>query len=184
MPGLLIAGLLTDVGRYSADQRKSLQNYSRSTFLMSLEMKSHLRNIRNFGLTSYTEKDCVLYGSIRTDRSRLQVLAFKLNELHSVKYRRLPADKLPSLLISTVGGTDNFLTEIRNLVSTKQDVIQLWSCDPKSIKILGIDLGQVFVVGASAILPTRGQPNVEQGQESGHTILESSLSRTEAEEDE
>ncbi|KAF9079119.1 hypothetical protein BGX23_005020, partial [Mortierella sp. AD031] len=110
------------------------------------EMRSHLRNIRddNFEPTSYTEKGYALRGSIRTDGFRLQVLAFKLNELHSVKYRRLPVDKLPSRLTSIVGGTDYFLTEIRNIVSTKQDVTQLWSCDPKSIKILGIDLGQAF----------------------------------------
>jgi len=184
-PGLLITSLLTDIGRYSADQRKKLKNYSKSTFLMSLdEMKSHLQNIRddNFEPTSYTEKGYVLRGSIRTDGFRLQVLAFKLNELHSVKYRRLPAEKLPSRLTSTVGGTDHFLTEIRNIVSTKQDVTQLWNCDPKSIKILGIDLGQAFVVGASAILPTREQPNVEQGQDSGVTTTESSLSSVEAEE--
>ncbi|KAG0246764.1 hypothetical protein BG011_002337, partial [Mortierella polycephala] len=184
-PGLLITSLLTDIGRYSADQRKKLKNYSRSTFLMSLdEMKSHLQNIRddNFEPTSYTEKGYVLRGSIRTDGFRLQVLAFKLNELHSVKYRRLPAEKLPSRLTSTVGGTDHFLTEIRNIVSTKQDVTQLWGCDPKSIKILGIDLGQAFVVGASAILPTREQPNVEQGQESGVTTMKPSLSSVEAEE--
>ncbi|KAF9536326.1 hypothetical protein EC957_011528, partial [Mortierella hygrophila] len=187
MPGLLVTRLLIDIGRCSADQRKRLRNYSRSTFLMPLEeMRSHLRNIRddNFEPTSYTEKGYVLRGSVRTDRFRLQVLAFKLNELHSVKYRRLPADKLPSRLTSTVGGTDYFLTEIRNIVLTKQDVTQLWSCDPKSIKILGIDLGQAFVVGASAILPTREQPNVEQGQESGPTTMESSLSSVEAGEDE
>ncbi|KAF9536692.1 hypothetical protein EC957_009988 [Mortierella hygrophila] len=172
VPGLLITRLLTDIGRYSAGQRKKLKNYSRSTFLMPLnDMKSHLQNIRadDFEPTSYTEKGYVLRGLIRTDGFRLHLLAFKLNELHSVKYRRLPADKLPSRLTSTVGGTDYFLTEIRNIVSTKQDVTQLWSCDPKSIKILGIDLGQAFVVGASAILPTREQPNVEQGQESGPT---------------
>ncbi|KAG9069781.1 hypothetical protein KI688_009106 [Linnemannia hyalina] len=78
---------------------------------------------------------------------RFQVLAFKLNELHS-------------------------------------DVTQLWRCDPKSIKILGIDLDQEFVVRASAILPTREQPNVEQVQESSVTTMESSLSSVESEEDE
>ncbi|KAG9066255.1 hypothetical protein KI688_001476 [Linnemannia hyalina] len=66
----------------------------------------------------------------------------------------------------------------------RQDVTQLWSCDPKSIKILGIDLGQAFVVGASAILPTREQLNVEQGQEFGITTMASLLSSVEAEEDE
>ncbi|KAG9067766.1 hypothetical protein KI688_011353 [Linnemannia hyalina] len=77
-----------------------------------------------------------------------------------------------------------YLREIRNVVSTKRDVTQLWSCDPKSIKILGIDLGQAFVAGASAILLTRDQPNVEQVQESGPTTMESPLSSTEAKEDE
>ncbi|KAF9110577.1 hypothetical protein BGX27_006156 [Mortierella sp. AM989] len=131
------------------------------------EMRSHVQSIRaeDFKPTFYTKKGYVLRGSIRTDGFRLQVLAFKLNELHSVKYRRLPADKLPCRLTSTIGGTDYFLTEIRNVVSTKQDVARLWSCDPKSIKILGIDLGQAFVVGASAILPPREQPSVEQKQD-------------------
>ncbi|KAG9070085.1 hypothetical protein KI688_009416 [Linnemannia hyalina] len=66
----------------------------------------------------------------------------------------------------------------------KQDVTQLWSCDPKSTKILGIDLGQAFVVEANVILPTREQLNVEQVQEPGATTMESSLSSIEAEEDE
>ncbi|KAG9063260.1 hypothetical protein KI688_004864 [Linnemannia hyalina] len=186
-PGFLITRLLTDIGRYSADQRKKLKNYSRSTFLMpSKEMKSHLQNIRadDFEPTAYAEKGYVLRGSIRTDVFRLQVLAFKLNELHSVKYRRLPAEKLPSRLTSTVGGTDYFLTEIRNVVSAKQDLTQLWSCDPKNINILGIDLGQAFVVEANVILPTREQLNVNQGQEPGATTMESPQSSTEAKEDE
>ncbi|KAF9540708.1 hypothetical protein EC957_003892 [Mortierella hygrophila] len=164
-----------------------LRSVALSTFLMPIEeMRSHLRNIRddNFEPTSYTEKGYVLRESVQTDGFRLQVLAFKLNELHTVKYRRLPADKLPSRLTSTVGGTDYFLTKIRNIVLTKQDVAQPWSCDPKSTKILGIDLGQAFVVGVSAIIPTREQPNVGQGQESGPTTMESSLSSAEAGEDE
>ncbi|KAK3834182.1 MAG: LOW QUALITY PROTEIN: hypothetical protein JOS17DRAFT_738316 [Linnemannia elongata] len=175
IPGLLITRLLTDIGRYSADQRKRLKNYSRSSFLMPLEeLRGHLQNIRddNFDPSSYTGKGYVL------------LLAFKLNELHSAKYRRLPAEKLPSRLTSTIGGTDYFLTEIRNIVSTRQDVTQLWGCDPKSIKILGIDLGQAFVVGASAILPPHKQSSVEQGQEPGGTAMESSSSSgVEAEED-
>ncbi|KAF9914560.1 hypothetical protein FBU30_002496, partial [Linnemannia zychae] len=101
-----------------------------STFLMTFdETRSHLQNIRNdsFEPASYSERGYVMRGSIRTDGFRLQVLAFKLNELHSVKYRRLPEEKLPSRLLSTVGGTDYFLTEVRNVVSTKNDVAQLWN---------------------------------------------------------
>ncbi|KAF9141933.1 hypothetical protein BGX30_003742 [Mortierella sp. GBA39] len=121
-PGFLITRLLTNIGRYSADQRKKLNNYSRSTFLVTKdEMKCHLQNIRadDFEPASYTEKGYVLRGSIRTDGFRLQVLAFKLNELHSVKYRRLPAEKLHCRLTSTVGDTDYILTDIRDVVSTK-----------------------------------------------------------------
>ncbi|KAF9139634.1 hypothetical protein BG015_001956 [Linnemannia schmuckeri] len=167
-PGLLITRLLTDIGRYSKDERKKLRNYSRSTFLMPLEeMRGHVQSIRDddFKPATYTKNGYVLRGSIRTDGFRLQVLAFKLNELHSVKYRRLPADKLPCRLTSTLGGTDYFLTEIRNIISTKEDVARYWGCNPKSIKILGIDLGQAFVVGASAILPPREQPSDEQKQD-------------------
>jgi hypothetical protein len=100
-----------------------------------------------------------------------------------VKYRRLPVEKLPCRLTSTVGGTDHFLTEIRNIVSTKQDIVRLWNCDPESVKILGIDLGQAFVVGASVILPPHKLPNIEQGQEPGDTTMESSLLSVDSEEE-
>ncbi|KAK3822387.1 MAG: hypothetical protein J3R72DRAFT_501860 [Linnemannia gamsii] len=177
-PGLLITKLLTDIGGYSSNQRKGLRNYSRSAFLMPLEeMRSHIQNIRDdsFEPASYTEKGYALRGSIRTDGFRLQVLAFKINELHSVKFRRLPAENLPCRLTSTIGGTDYFLTEIRNVVSTKQDVDRLWSCDPKNIKILSIDLGQAFVVGASAILPPTEQPSTEQRQRQDPDVTMRSL---------
>ncbi|KAG0345258.1 hypothetical protein BGZ54_005609, partial [Gamsiella multidivaricata] len=47
----------------------------------------------------------------------------------------------------------DFLTEIRNVVRTKDDVARLWpGVDPKDIKILTLDAGQAFVVGAYAYL--------------------------------
>ncbi|KAF9115229.1 hypothetical protein BGX30_006373, partial [Mortierella sp. GBA39] len=131
------------------------------------EVRVHLQRIRgvDFEPAAYAERGYVLRGSIRTDGFRIQTLAFNLNELHSVKYRQLSPDKLPCRLTSTLGGTDYFLTEIRNVVSTKQDIARLWDCEPKSIKILGIDLGQAFVVGASAALPPCKQPSLEHGQD-------------------
>ncbi|KAI1313011.1 hypothetical protein EDD11_002789 [Mortierella claussenii] len=86
-----------------------------------------------------------------------------MNELNGVKFRRFAADKLPLRITSALGGTGDFLTEIRNVVKSKEDVQQLWGCDPAKIKVLGLDLEQAFVVGASAILPDRGQPTGEQG---------------------
>ncbi|KAF9114105.1 hypothetical protein BGW39_003508 [Mortierella sp. 14UC] len=116
-------------------------------------------------------------GSIRTNGSRLQAIAFKLSELHCVKYRRLPAAKLlsgASRLTSTLGGTDYFLAEIRNVVTTKQDMADPWGCDPHRINILEIDLCQAFVVGASAILPPPEQPSLEDGQGSVDAIMDPS----------
>jgi len=179
-PGEFITKLLTDIGGYSKEERRRLRNYSRTTFLMPLEeMRAHLHHIRadSFQPAAYAGRGYVLRGSIRTDGFRLQAIAFKLNELHCVKYRRLHPDKLLSgatRLQSTLGGTDYFLTEIRNVIETKQDVEGLWGCDPHLIKILGIDLGQAFVVGASAILPPSEQPSVEIGQELDDAIMEPS----------
>ncbi|KAF9547673.1 hypothetical protein EC957_008030 [Mortierella hygrophila] len=69
--------------------------------------------------------------------------------------------ELINRLLTDIGGftederrTDHYFMEIRNVVKTAEDVNQIWDCDPNDIKILGIDLGQAFVVGASALLPS------------------------------
>ncbi|KAI8597228.1 hypothetical protein EDD21DRAFT_437411 [Dissophora ornata] len=155
-PGHLITKLVTDVGSYQLEERRRLKEYRAKTSVMPLDkMKQHIRAIRDdsFEPMSYKERDHVLRGSIRTDGFRLQLTAFKLNELNAVKYRRLPVEKLPPRITSTLAGTDYFLTEIRNIVKIKQDVSDLWDCDPERIKVLGLDLGQAFVIGASALLP-------------------------------
>ncbi|KAI7818414.1 hypothetical protein BC939DRAFT_506596 [Gamsiella multidivaricata] len=55
---------------------------------------------------------------------------------------------------------DYYLTEVRNIVKTQQDVIDLWGCAPDQTKILGLDLGQAFVVGVSELLPKIGDPRL------------------------
>ncbi|KAI8357054.1 hypothetical protein B0O80DRAFT_99820 [Mortierella sp. GBAus27b] len=157
-PGHLITKLLTDIGSSERGQRKKWKGYNVSKMSLS-EMQDHIQVIRDddFNFNSYNKRGYVPVGSIRTDGFLLQLLAFKLNELNAVKYRRLPKEKLEKLqprIASTVGGTDYFLTEVRNVVKTKQDVVDLWGCGPQDIKILGVDLGQACVVGASALLPT------------------------------
>ncbi|KAI1298979.1 hypothetical protein EDD11_006588 [Mortierella claussenii] len=47
---------------------------------------------------------------------------------------------------------DYFMTEVRNIEKTKADVGRLWQCDPSETLILGIDLGQSYVVGANSRL--------------------------------
>ncbi|KAF9944411.1 hypothetical protein BGZ72_002408, partial [Mortierella alpina] len=65
-------------------------------------------------LKSGEAQGCILRGSIRTDGRLVHLLAFKNKELQSVRFRLLPNDKLPNLLISTIGGTDRYLMEARN----------------------------------------------------------------------
>ncbi|KAG0366462.1 hypothetical protein BGX24_003679 [Mortierella sp. AD032] len=138
---------------------------------MSIDaMTAHISSIRgkDFNPTvSFSCKGYALRRAIKTDGYRIQLLAFKLNELNCVKFRRLDEGKLLDPLTSTLGGTDHCLKEIRNVVKAPEDVKRLWDCDPKDIKILGIDLGQAFVVGASALLPSPTTATRPDGEEQG-----------------
>ena len=125
---------------------------------MSLEeMRLHLQRVRDpdFDSRTYTTTGYALRGSIRTDGFRLQALAFKLSELSAVKYKRLPQERMPRRITSTLGGLDDYFTEIRNVIKTPQDVADIFDCPPEQVKIVGIDMGQACVIGASAILPSK-----------------------------
>ncbi|KAG0272087.1 hypothetical protein BGZ96_005467, partial [Linnemannia gamsii] len=94
-------------------------------------------------VTRYKEKGYILRGSIRTDGFRVQLLAFKLRELQDVRYRRWKIDRLPPTLTSTVGGTNYYLTEIRNIITCKEDLHKYWPGIPiERIKTLTLDAGQ------------------------------------------
>ncbi|KAF9300577.1 hypothetical protein BGZ74_007717, partial [Mortierella antarctica] len=95
-----------------------------------------------------------LRGSIKTDGFQLQLLGFKLDKLNRIKFQRLPAERSPLRLTST----DYYLSEIRNVLTSKEGIAALRGCDPHQIKVLGIDLGQAFVAGASTILSSSNQP--------------------------
>ena len=86
---------------------------------MTLEdARNHLEHIRgpNFDPHDYSNKGYVLTGSFRTNGLRLQLSAYKLKELQAVRYRRLPEALLPPpRLTSTIGGTDFYLQDIRNI---------------------------------------------------------------------
>ncbi|KAF9342938.1 hypothetical protein BGX26_006588, partial [Mortierella sp. AD094] len=68
---------------------------------------------------------------------------------------------------STVGGTNYYLQEIRNVAKTKDDVTRLWPhCPPEKIKILCLDLGKALFVAVSAFLPDTDHPiNDKKGKE-------------------
>ncbi|KAF9109949.1 hypothetical protein BGX30_008189, partial [Mortierella sp. GBA39] len=163
-PGFVIKSLLSDVAPDGLTSRqKGKVGYRAAVKLMTIsEIKDHLLTIHQpaFDPRTYATKGYVLRGSIRTNGFSIQLAAFKLRELQAVRFRRLPEDRLPPRLTTTVGGLDYYLTEIRNIVRTKEDVAQLWpNCAPDLIKILCLDLGQAYVVGAYASLPDSTRSN-------------------------
>ncbi|KAF9129861.1 hypothetical protein BGX30_013727 [Mortierella sp. GBA39] len=90
-----------------------------------------------------------------TDGFRVQFLAFTLRELQDVRYRRFPESRLPPRLTSTVGGTDYYLQEIRNLITSKEDIERLWlGINIEDIRTLTLGAGQACVIGGFAHLPT------------------------------
>ncbi|KAF8923319.1 hypothetical protein BGZ58_003088, partial [Dissophora ornata] len=148
-PGFLIKRLLSGVAEeYPSSRKRSKAGIKAAVQLMSLEeIKKHVELLQqtDFNPVTYNKKGYVLRGSIRTDGFRVQLLAFKLRELQSVRYRRLPDSVLPLRLTTATAGTDYYLTEIHNIIKTKQDVTDLWGCEPEQIDIIGLDLGQACV---------------------------------------
>jgi len=157
-PGVLIKELIADVAPtgLTIRQRGKLGFRAAVDNMTMDDVRCHLAVVRDpsFDPRNYSRKGYLLSGSICTGGLRLQLSAFKLKELQSVRYRRLPDAILPPRLTSTVGGTDYYLQEIRNVVKTKDDVARLWPhFSPKDIRVLCLDLGQAYVVAGSAFLP-------------------------------
>ncbi|KAF9941418.1 hypothetical protein BGZ65_003517 [Modicella reniformis] len=107
----------------------------------------------DFDPREYNERGYALRSSIRCDGFRIQLLVYKIKELNGVRCKRYPESVLPNRLTSVVAGVGDFLTEVRNVLQSDQDIADLWDCNPKEMKILGLDPGQTFAVGAFALLP-------------------------------
>jgi len=157
-PGVIIQNFVCAVASQGLTSRQRKKAGHRAAVKMfSLdEIRSHLDVVKSPLLVParYKERGYVLRGSIRTDGFRVQLLGFKLRELQDVRYRRLDESRLPSRLTSTVGGVDYYLQEIRNVITSKEDVERLWpSARVEDIKTLTLDMGQACLVGAFAHLP-------------------------------
>ncbi len=139
-----------------------MKSHKGAVRLLSLdEIRHHvgiIRDYENLDLTTYEERGYVALGSIKTDGFRVQLLAYKLKELQCERYKRLPEHQLPPRLTSTLAGVDYFLTEIRNIIKTGEDVTRIWNCDGDEIKVLGIDHGQAFV-GCERLFTGSRQPS-------------------------
>lgn len=186
-PGFIIKQFIADVApqvKTSRQRRKA--GHRGAVKLLTLEqIKSHLTAVQDKWVDpiNYATKGYILRGSIRTDGFLLQVPAYKLRELQSVRYRRLEPAKLPPKLTSTVGGTDYFLQEIRHVITCEEDVEKLWPGVPVDrIKTLTFDGGQACVFGAFADLAedvlsqAKGKDNVNESSMEGVTTTTSSVS--------
>jgi len=157
-PGYFFKKLVVDIDPDGLSSRKKGKAGRRAAIKMwSLEhIRSHIEGLEDpdFHPEEYSEKGYISRGSLLTDGFGLYLLGFKLRELQCVRYRRLPADRLPPRIMSTVGGVNYYLQEIRNVIQTEEDVRRLWpNAKADEIKILTLDAGQAFVVGAYAYLP-------------------------------
>ncbi|KAF8945173.1 hypothetical protein BGZ47_003134 [Haplosporangium gracile] len=187
-PGVIIKQFIADVApqvKTSRQRRKA--GHRGAVKLLTLEqIKSHLTAVQDKWVDpiNYATKGYVLRGSIRMDGFRLQVPAYKLRELQSVRYRRLEPAKLPPKLTSTVGGIDYYLQEIRHVIACEEDVEKLWPDVPVDrIKTLTLDGGQVCIIGAFADLvedvlsQAKGKENMNESPIEVIAISSSALSK-------
>ncbi|KAI8361542.1 hypothetical protein B0O80DRAFT_422551 [Mortierella sp. GBAus27b] len=147
-----------DKGTLNDDTRNWLMDMEPGPDIRAIDdnrIREHLKTVKdpNFSAIEYSQKGYVLRGGTTTDGQRLNLEAYKLKELHAARYKRLTPDKLPPRLTSTVAGTSDYLTEIRNIIKSTEDIKRLWNCHPNDVKTVGLDLGQAYVVGVNALLP-------------------------------
>ncbi|KAF8929937.1 hypothetical protein BGZ47_000819 [Haplosporangium gracile] len=159
-PGFIIKHFICDVAPQglTSRQRGKVGHRAAVRLLTLPQIRTYLETVKNDWLdpVTYAEKGYILRGSIRTDGFRVQLLAFKIRELQSVRYRRLDEHRIPARLTSTVGGVNYFLQEIRHVISSNEDVQRLWpGVRPEEIRTLTLDGGQACVIGAFAHLPDK-----------------------------
>ncbi|KAG0012541.1 hypothetical protein BGZ80_011672, partial [Entomortierella chlamydospora] len=119
-PGLFIQRLVSPVAPRGLRGGKK-RNAGVATAIKMLTpnaIHEHINMLReqDFDPREYMEKGYILRGSIKTDGHRLQLLAFKVRKLLSVRYKRsgYRSEVPPDSLVSTTAGTGDPLTEARN----------------------------------------------------------------------
>ncbi|KAK3821500.1 MAG: hypothetical protein J3Q66DRAFT_152665 [Benniella sp.] len=107
-PGFLIKRLLVDVDPegLTVRQRGKIGCRGQVKLLSLDDIREHLQALSrpDFNPSTYSRKGYVLRGSVVTDGHRIMLTAFKLRELEMVRYRRLPDNRLPDRITTTVGG--------------------------------------------------------------------------------
>ncbi|KAG0307490.1 hypothetical protein BGZ97_000378, partial [Linnemannia gamsii] len=79
---------------------------------------------------------------------------FKLRERQDARFKKRDDSDHLSRLKSTVAGVDYYLSEIRNIIRSEEDIKELWpGKNVHDMKILSMDAGQACVLGGFAHLP-------------------------------
>ncbi|KAG0041871.1 hypothetical protein BGZ83_001203 [Gryganskiella cystojenkinii] len=176
-PGLLIQQLIAPVDprasngdRLHGRQKKNAGVAATIKIVTPEDLRMHVNSLRHptFDPRTYEQKGYFLRGSIKTDGYNLQLLAYKVRELNSVKYKRYSTGLLPNRLLNTTSGTSDFLTEVRNVFKTAADVELLLGCtlnETDKVSYLGIDPGQAYIVGAYAHLAQDMNPKIGKRQD-------------------
>ncbi|KAG0328550.1 hypothetical protein BG004_002512 [Podila humilis] len=133
-PGLLIQHLIAPIAPKSLDDERLRGRKRKDAGITAAvrgidtdEIRTHINTLRadDFDPRSYQEEGYFMRGSIKTDGYHLQLLAFKVRELSSVKYKRYHTDLLPDRLFTTTAGTHDYLSEVHNVFRSKADVERL-----------------------------------------------------------
>ncbi|KAF9538840.1 hypothetical protein EC957_006160 [Mortierella hygrophila] len=147
-PGFIIKNFIADVAPQGLTSRQRKRAGHRCAVkLWSLDqIQDHLDLVKNEWLDPmiYAEKGYVLRRSIKTDD-----FEFNCSPSNSEN-----SWMLPPKLTSTVGGVDYYLQEVRNVITSEENVARLWPGHrPENIKILTFDGGKACVFGAFADIP-------------------------------
>ncbi|KAG0194966.1 hypothetical protein BGX28_002721, partial [Mortierella sp. GBA30] len=104
-PGFLIKRFVADIDPQNLKGRRKRKASRRAKIkLWPLNMlKSHLEKLEEpeFLPIAYAENGYISRGTVLTDGFGLYLLVFKLKELQCVRYKRLPAARLPLQIMST-----------------------------------------------------------------------------------
>lgn len=112
---------------YVGDRRKEAGVAAAVRIVDTEVLRAHINTLRSddFDPRTYQEKGYFLAGSIKTDGYNLQLLAYKVREPNSVKYKRYSPTVLPDCMLSTTAGTGDYLPDVRNVFKTQADVERL-----------------------------------------------------------
>lgn len=173
-PGMLIQHLIAPVdpriltGDHLHGQQKKKASVAATIKIVKPDkIQNYINDLHcdGFDPKIYGKMGYFLRGSIKTDGYSLQLLAYKLHELQSVKYKHYEAELLLDHLTTTTASMSDYLTEVHNVFKSATDVECLLGCTPNEmhhLSYLGLDPGQAFIISAYGLLLQDKTPKISK----------------------